>query len=127
MSYYNPHMMTKVRSDHVRKFAKGKPCTLRIASFFPGYTCSSEETTVLVHLDDVGGKGTSTKVTDIGGCFGCDRCHAILSGVDWKTLEYIQENYPLALGHRIYSSLVETHAMLVDEGLLTVSGMRVII
>lgn len=126
MNRYSPHMMTKVRSDPIRKFAEGQHCTLRIASFYPGYSCSSNETTVLVHYDDVGGKGTSTKVTDIGACFGCERCHAILSGVDGKTLDYIKDNYPLALGHRIYTALVETHAMLVDEGLLVVPGGKVI-
>ena len=126
MSNYNPHMMTKVRSNPIRKFAKGQPCTLRIASFYPGYTCSDNDTTVLVHFDDVGGKGTSTKVTDIGGCYGCERCHAILSGVDTKVSDYIKEKYPLAYGHRIYTALVETHAMLVDEGLIVIPGAKLI-
>lgn len=126
MNHYNPHMMVKVRSDHIRSFAKGKPCTMRIASFFPGYACADDDTTVLVHFDDVGGKGQSTKVTDIAGVFGCKHCHDIISGVDWKRLEYIQEKYPLALGQSLYKSLVETHAMLVDEGLMAIPGSRII-
>lgn len=126
MTYYRPHMMTKVRSQPIRDSADGKPCTLRIASFYPGYSCSSNETTVLVHLDDIGGKGTSTKVTDIGACYGCDRCHAILSGVDWKVRDFIAEKYALAYGHRIYTSLVETHAMLVDEGLIVIPRAELI-
>ena len=116
MNRYSPHIMTKVRSDPIRKFAEGQHCTLRIASRHRAQRSR----------DDVGGKGTSTKVTDIGACFGCERCHAILSGVDGKTLDYIKDNYPLALGHRIYTALVETHAMLVDEGLLVVPGGKVI-
>jgi hypothetical protein len=119
-------MMVKVRSKHIMASAKGKPCTFRIASLFPGYSCASEETTLLCHLDNVGGKGTSTKVTDLGGCYSCKHCDDIFTGLDWKRLEYIQEKYPLVLGQRVYSSLVETHAMLVDEGLLVVPGSRVI-
>tara|TARA_R110000851_G_scaffold22626_14_gene67041 strand:+ start:142 stop:522 length:381 start_codon:yes stop_codon:yes gene_type:complete len=120
MNAYRPHMMTKVRSEAIRKEAEGKPCTLRISSFYPGYTCSSEETTVLVHLDDVGGQSTASKVTDIAGCFGCGQCHDILSGVDIKARDYIRDTYPLALGHRIYTALVETQAMLMDSNLLIV-------
>ncbi len=125
MSYYNPTMMTKVRSSHIMAAAKGKPCTLRIASFFPGHSCSGDETTVGCHLP-IGGKGVSTKETDAAVAFGCKHCHDILDGADWKRAEFITEKYPLAYGHRLLAGLVETHSMLVDDGLLVVPGARLI-
>ena len=101
MSYYNPHWMTKVRSEHLMKAANGKPCTLRISSFFPGYSCS-DGTTVGCHLP-VGGKGTSTKETHLAVAFGCSHCHDILDGRDWKRAEYIVEKYPSAFAPDAYN------------------------
>lgn len=126
MSYYRPQMMTKVRSSHVMAAAKGRPCTLRIASIYPGYSCASDETSVMCHFDNVGGKGMGTKVTDIGGGIGCKHCHDILAGEDWKRLEFITETYPMVFCQRLISSLIETHAILVDEGLLVVPGAKLI-
>lgn len=125
MSNYNPHMMTKVKSTHIMAAAKGKPCTLRIASFYPGHTCSGDETTVGCHLS-IGGKGTSTKETDLAVSFGCKACHDILDGVDWGRTEYIQEKYPMAFMGRVLASLVETQALLVEDGLIVVPGAKII-
>ncbi|HCI98489.1 MAG TPA: hypothetical protein DHV74_02405 [Sulfitobacter sp.] len=125
MSYYNPHLMTKVVSSHIMKAANGKPCTLRIASFYPGHTCSSDDTTVGCHLS-AGGKGTSTKETVLAVSFGCKACHDILDGRDWKRTEYIKEKYPMAFMERVLSSLIETQAMLVDDGLIVVPGAKIL-
>lgn len=125
MTYYNPQMAPKVRSQHIMDSAKGKPCTLRIASFYPGYSCASDETTVGCHLP-VGGKGKATKVTDLAVVFGCKHCHDILDGADWKRQEFITEKYPMAYADRLINAMMETHAMLVDDGLLVVPGARII-
>lgn len=123
---YNPHMMVKVRSKKIMKSAKGKPCTLRIASFFPGYSCAPEDQTVLCHIDKAGGKGTSTKVSDMGGAYSCPHCDDIVTGLDMKRRQYIEEKYPMAFGQRIYSALVETHAMLIDDGIVVVIDGEII-
>lgn len=117
MTYYNPNMATKIRSPKIMDSAKGKPCTLRISSFLPGHKCSGEDTTVGAHLP-VLGKGVSTKATDLAVVYCCANCHAILDGVDYKAAEYIREHYAAAAAERMLNALVETHAMLIDQGIL---------
>ena len=126
MNQYNPQMGTKVKSKHITDFAKGQPCTLRISSFYPGHQCSGDDTVVGAHLP-IWGKGKSTKVTDMAVVFGCFNCHAMLDpDQDWKRAEYVREKYPLAFAERMVHALTETHAMLVDEGLIVVPGARLI-
>ena len=125
MSRYNPHMMAKVRSNAIRKAAKGKPCTLRISSFYPGHFCSENDTTAGDH-GAAGGKGMSTKETDLAIMFGCQNCHDILDRRDTQRHDYIIEKYPLAYGQRLFSALVETHAMLVEDGVIVVPGADLI-
>ena len=53
MTYQNPHMLPKVRSEDLTESANwhkfGIGCTARVSSFIPGHRCSSDETTVFAH------------------------------------------------------------------------------
>ena len=141
MSYHNPHLIPKVRSEALMQRIGGKVggiqqfepygCNLRIASFLPGYRCASDSTVVGVHLEapirglSMPGKGAATKITDLGVVAGCLHCHNLIAGVDPR-IEYIIEKYPAALMHRLLCGLIETHALLVRDGIIVVKGMEVI-
>lgn len=117
---YRPHMRSKVRSKKIRREAKGRACTLRISSLFPGYTCADPSTSVLCHF---GGptKGMSSKVSDLDAGFGCSHCHAILDGVDRERGEYLHEKFPSLVENRMRQSVSETLAILLDEGIIQIS------
>lgn len=120
---YRPALLPKVRSKRIMAAAEGKPCTLRISSFYPGYRCAGPETTVGCHPDNMGpagGKGISTKPTDTLVMFGCAHCHDILSGVDKKRHEFVVLNYEAAVLERMIHALRETHAMLLEEGIMVI-------
>lgn len=126
MSYYNPHRLPKVRSKALTDSANGRPCTLRIASFYPGHRCSGDDTVIGAHLP-VWGKGKSTKVTDMAFVYGCFNCHAMLDpDQDWKMAEFVREKYPLAFGLRLVDALTETHAMMVEDGLIVIPGAKIL-
>jgi hypothetical protein len=116
---YRPHMLPKVRSDLIMASAAGKPCTARIASFIPGRCCAGRDTTVGAHAP-VTGKGMSTKVTDIAVLFTCGPCHDIIDGRDPAAWKHLIENYPAAVLDRILNGLVETHALLIDQGVIII-------
>lgn len=114
----NPHMLPKVRSKKIMSSAKGQPCTLRIASFL-GKGCSGPDTTVGCHLP-VWGKGVSTKVTDLAVAFGCQRCHDLIDGRDRAGWEYLMKHCEAGVVERMLHGLTETHAMLVQEGVIQI-------
>ena len=120
---YRPDMLPKLRSPLIRAAAAGKPCTLRIASFYPGGACAGTNTTVACHLPVVG-KGVGTKVTDLAVAFGCSVCHDIIDGRAPEKAAFIRDKYPAALVERLLGALVETQAILVDEDILTVNDPR---
>ena len=119
MNHYNPNRLSKVRSSGIMRAAEGSPCTLRIASFIPGRKCSSVETTVACHLP-VWGKGVSTKVTDMATAFGCAACHAIIDGVDQDARRYLEDKYGSAMLNRMLHGLTETHALLIQRGVIII-------
>ncbi|GGE30310.1 hypothetical protein GCM10011360_17920 [Primorskyibacter flagellatus] len=125
MEAYRPHMNVKMRSEKVTDHAKGQPCTIRIASFVPGRQCSGQDTTVFTHF---GGptKGTSTKVSDFDGGFGCAVCHSIIDGPDKKAREYLFERYPAAVENRMRLSVSETLSILFRDGIITVDGAEIV-
>lgn len=125
MSDYRPHMRSKVRSKTITDAASGKPCTVRVSSFYPGHRCADDGTTVFCHFGGVT-KGTSTKVSDLDGGFGCVNCHAIVDGVDRKRLAYLVEKYPAAIEARMRQSVSETLAILVDEGIVVIPKGEII-
>lgn len=117
---YSPHLMPKVRSKLIRASAAGEPCRLRIASFVPGLQCAGQDTTVVAHLDFVGGKGMSTKVTDMAGVFSCSTCHDILAGVHREAHMYVMQKYPAGIIDRCLKGLVETHAALIENKVIVI-------
>ena len=118
---YAPHMMEKVRSDDIMAGAAGSPCTLRVSSLYPGHRCSGDDTVVNCHLPVIG-KGVSTKVTDMAAAFGCFHCHQILDGVDRQRREYIETRFPTLYVMRMLNGLVETHALLIAQEIITIKG-----
>lgn len=120
---YRPHMLPKVRSDNMRSSAEGKPCSFRICSFYPGYQCWGD--TVLCH-PEIWGKGVNTKVTDLGGGYGCQGCHDIIDMRDLKRWKYITEKYPAAVMHRLLCGVTESHALMLAEGIIIVPDGEII-
>lgn len=104
----------KIRSDKLRKSAKGQDCTLRIASMVHGMTCSPPETCVLTHLP-CGGKGKSTKTTDTMAVIGCYTCHQLLDSWDYR----ITKDPEFAI--RLITAVQETQSYWMEEGLLKVA------
>lgn len=125
MNIFNPFMLPKVRSDAIMEAANGSPCTLRIASFIPGRSCTSRETTVGCHLP-IWGKGASTKVTDMAAAFGCSACHAIIDGVDQEARRFLEEKYGAAMTTRMLHGLTETHSLLISQGVIQIPGATII-
>ena len=109
---YRPHMLPKVRSAKIMAHASGQPCTLRIASFF-GVRCSGSNTTVGAHLPTAG-KGIATKSTDMAVVFACDECHRLLDS------QQAAMHYPVATLDRMIAALIETHAILITEGVIVI-------
>ncbi|WP_227511890.1 nuclease domain-containing protein [Tritonibacter mobilis] len=105
--------------------AEAAPCTLRIASFVPGRQCWGRDTTVITHLP-VWGKGKSTKCTDMAGAFGCAACHAIIDGPDKAAREYLMKNYGSAIFERMLNGLTETHALLIQRGVIIIPDAQLI-
>lgn len=121
----NPHMLPKVRSKAIMSSARGKPCTLRIASFIPGNRCAPNDTTICTHLP-IWGKGKSTKTTDAAAVYGCFNCHQIIDGPDQKSLRWLQEHYPVAIMERFLHALTETQAMQIEAGILVYPDGKII-
>lgn len=121
---HRPHLLPKVRSKKLMAAMAGLPCTLRIASFIPGHTCSHQSTVVGCHLPVIG-KGTSTKVTDLAVAAGCFNCHALNEGVD-KRINEIMDRYPAGLTMRYLNALIETHALLIQHGIIVVPDGEIV-
>lgn len=71
--------LPKLRSNALRKSARGQPCSLRL----PGICNHRDETTVLAHLPGIG-KGVGSKVSDLHAAFACSSCH---DAIDRHTYE----------------------------------------
>lgn len=119
-----PHMMPKVRSPLIMATAAGIPCTIRIASFIPGLRCEHPSTTVACHLP-VGGKGMSTKETDLAVAFGCAHCHALLDGHNAAGHAYLMEHHPAAVMQQLLRAHVMTMTILVEEGIISIKDAEI--
>lgn len=119
----NPHLLPKVRSEPLMAAMAGYPCSLRVSSFYPGHTCAPASTVVGCHLGNVG-KGIATKTTDLAVAAGCANCHDIIDGRDIARRNFIEERYPAAYANRLLLGLIETHARLVADGIITVEGYQ---
>lgn len=98
----------RVVSKRLRDSARGRDCTMRLA------VCRFDtETTVLAHLP-CGNKGTGMKSPDMLAVFACANCHAQIDGPDrWQipASDYLR-------------ALAETQLAWIEEGLLTVAGVK---
>lgn len=98
----------RVVSKKIRNAARGQSCTLRLSE------CNfNSETTVLAHLPN-GFKGMGMKGLDTVAVFSCSSCHDHLdsrrgnaSPIDWRD---------------ITRALAETHAILIDAGIVEVKS-----
>lgn len=98
-------------SEKLRKFAKGKPCTLRLAG-----VCvddSSHETTVMCHLS-VGMRGIGMKTNDLFSIHACHACHDVL---DRRRTDIEVDDSD------VLHALCRTIDMRLKAGLVTVEGM----
>lgn len=111
--------LPKVRSEALRKSADGQPCALRIASFLPAQRCAPESTVVLCHVSHKGSAGTGTKPCDLNAVYGCATCHDLLDRRDSR-MTYILENHPLDLMRRVIAAFEETHARMIEAGLIVI-------
>lgn len=125
MTILNPHMLPKLRSKAIMRSAKGKPCSLRIASLYIGHRCDGPETTICAHLP-IFGKGMKTKVTDTAVVYACIACHDILDGVDMEKQTWILERYPTAFYERLIHGQNETLLRMIMDGIIVVPDARVI-
>lgn len=116
-------LLPKLRSDALIMATHDMPCSLRIASFL-GRPCSGS--IMAVHLDMVGGKGIGTKVSDLAVAAGCDACHRLLDGRDGAGWSALMEGNRAAVLDRCIRGLAETQARLLEAGIITVKGGKLI-
>jgi len=129
MTYHSPALLPKVRSKALMDAIGGKtgapyPCTLRIASFIPGHRCSAAATVVGAHIGTPG-KGMSTKSSDLAVVAACKHCHDLLDRVD-RRWTFLEEAHKADVQYRITAALIETHSLLLRDGIITVKGGDVI-
>lgn len=118
-------LLPKVRSKILTDEAKFMPCAARISSFIPGHRCNTDEGAVVwAHLGSLG-KGTSTKVSDLNGCAACGNCHDLIDGRD-NRIWWIIKNYPVAFFERIMNARDESSGRLVEVGIITVKGGKIV-
>jgi hypothetical protein len=120
-----PHLMPKVRSKKIMATAAGVPCTARIASFIPGLRCESAATTVACHLP-VGGKGTSTKETDLAVAYSCSVCHDLLDGRNAAGHAYLIEHHAAAVMQQLLRAHVMTLTVMLEEGVIVIPDADVL-
>lgn len=120
MSHYNPHLLPKVRSDIMLRAIGRMPCTLRIASFVPGLTCSHRDTVIPAHIASIG-KSMGSKVTDSMVVASCLCCHDLLDQRDKRGI-MLMEKYPSAVLQRVICAIAETQSILVAIGVIKIKG-----
>lgn len=119
MTVMNPALLPKVRSDAIMRAMRNYPCSLRVSSFYPGYTCSPQNTVVGCHIGTPG-KSMGSKSTDLAVAAGCQHCHDILDGRDNLRWGFILDKYSTAFMNRVLQGLIETQQRLVDDGVIVV-------
>lgn len=121
-------MHTKVRSKAIMAAPGnelyGCRCSARIGTFV-GQPCSSPETNVMHHMDEMGGRGMGTKETDLAAIVVCHNCHRLLESPSIKEMDAMAESLPDLL-LQLMRALVETQARLVDAGIIIVKDGKLI-
>lgn len=101
----------KVRSDAIRKSARGQDCALRI----PGHCNFDPETTVLAHVGR--DRGMSMKCDDTMAVYACSGCHDAIDGRTTLLDKGTQALY-------ILDALERTQNHLIQSGLISVKGQK---
>lgn len=121
---YRPHLLPGIVSEKMRKACEGLPCTARISSFIPGFSCASQETVVGAHIGNLT-KGMGNKTCDLGGlCAACLHCHNLIDRVDARW-SFLMEKYPAAVASRLLLAQQETQIMLFLRGVINIPGAEV--
>lgn len=102
--------LPKVRSEALRQSARNQPCSLRLSGCLPG-----EDTVVLAHIRTPG-TGMGTKPCDTQAVYACHLCHDTIDG------RRKSGNDPLTIAWAIIRGMGETHARMVEAGIITVKG-----
>lgn len=111
MTFINPVLLPKVRSDGVMAFAAGQSCALRL----PGICNHDRATTVMGHLPHPG-KGVGTKGSDIHAAFVCSACHVAID-----THAYEKHGLTAAVVlDAMLRGLAETQGHMLAAGLIVV-------
>jgi hypothetical protein len=109
-------MLLKFPKDFFKKYAKGKPCMIRIAGMYR-LQCGSEETTSLCHFTMAGYKAIGSRAAslpDLAGAWGCNVCHDLVDGR--RPVPISVEGDQLQLWHA--EGVMRTLDALVKEGVL---------
>lgn len=106
--------LPKIRSDKVRRAARGMPCALRL----PGVCNGDDETTVLAHVRGIG-LGMSTKECDLNSVFACHACHDAIDARAGKVDR-------VAVLEATLRGMAETRARLIEAGLIQSPGAKVV-
>lgn len=121
-------ILPKIRSNAImqapKKQLKGAQCSARIGTFLM-QPCSPRETNVMHHLDGCGGRGVSTKETELATIIICHNCHRLLEEPSPGESDVLHK-YAAALNHQLLRALVETQAQLVGAGIIQVSDGEVV-
>lgn len=100
-----------VRSERLRRSARGYPCTARI----PGVCTGDSETTVLAHPPLANG-GMATKGSDVLGAVICHACHQCIDGQAHRSVPREVRYECWIRAHQ------ETLDMWVSQGLIAIKG-----
>lgn len=93
---------------NLRKYAAGKPCTVRIPSICNG----DVTTTVLAHFRMSGISGMGMKSPDLLAAFACSDCH---DAIDRRRFLNLDREY-VRLLH--LEAVMRTQSFLIDQGLV---------
>jgi len=112
-------LLPKIRSKAIMQAPKtlNAQCSARIGTFLM-QPCSPPDTNVMHHLDGVGGRGVSTKVTDLATIIVCHNCH--------RLLETPLQMPRTTVAVQMLRALVETQAQLVGAGIIEVKDGRIV-
>lgn len=103
----------KFPKDFFKKYAKGKPCMIRIAAM-EGMQCASDETTVLCHLPGFKAMGSrKAGAPDLCAAWGCATCHGLVDNV---IKPKVMDRREVELYH--HQGAARTLAQLVADGVL---------
>lgn len=93
----------------LRKYARGKPCMIRIAGICNGNT----ETTVLAHVRMAGITGMGQKSPDLLGAWACNACH---DAVD-KRGKITDLSHGVLAQHHL-EGVMRTQSALINDGVV---------